>query len=189
MFLTTTMIAPMDFDDLDDSDQSIQIGHTRKRIRRISSSEDSEVDQCDSFRNEDYVWKAENHTPIIHDFSSVGGATVNTQNLSRREVFDLFFNKELVTKLVTEINKHGETDVNFMPLSEDELKVFIALNILMSLVSKPNIQSYWTADKNIETPYFKNIMDRNRFVSITKNLHFSSNNNSNDALTKIREVI
>ena len=31
----------MDFDDLDDSDQSIQIGHTRKRIRRISPSEDS----------------------------------------------------------------------------------------------------------------------------------------------------
>ena len=36
----------MDFDDLDDSDQSIQIGYTRRRIRRISSSEHSEVDQC-----------------------------------------------------------------------------------------------------------------------------------------------
>ena len=175
--------------DLDDSDQSIQIEHTRKRIRRISSSEDSEVDQCGSFRNEDYMWKAENHTLIIHDFSSVGGATINTQNLSRREVFELFFNEELVTKLVTETNKHGETDANFMLFSEDELKVFIALNILMSLVSKPSIQSYWTTDKSIETPYFKNIMGCNRFVSIAKNLHFSSNNNSNDALTKIREVI
>lgn len=81
----------MDFDDLDDSNQSIQIEHTRKRIRRISSSEDSEVDQCSSFRNEDYVWKAENHAPIMHDFSSVGGVTVNTQNLSRREIFELFF--------------------------------------------------------------------------------------------------
>ncbi|XP_024226555.1 piggyBac transposable element-derived protein 4-like [Bombus impatiens] len=183
------MIAPMDFDDLDDLDQSIEIGHTRKRICRISSSENSEVDQCDSFRNDNYMWKAENHTPIIHDFSSVGGATVSTQNLSRREVFELFFNEELVTKLVTETNKHGETDANFMPLSEDELKVFIALNILMNLVSKPNIQSYWTVDQSIETPYFKNIMGCKRFVSIAKNLHFSSNNNSNDALTKIREVI
>ena len=35
----------MDFHDLDDSDQSIQIGYTRRRIRRISSSEYSEVDQ------------------------------------------------------------------------------------------------------------------------------------------------
>lgn len=182
------MIAPMDFDYLDDSDSSIQIGHTRKRIRRISSSEDSEVDQYGSFINEDYVWKAENHTPTIHDFTSVGGATLNTQNLSRREVFELFFNKELVTKLITETNKHGETDTNFIPLTDDELKIFIALNILMSVVSKPTIQSYWSTDKSIETPYFKNIMRRTRFVSIAKNLHFSSNNNSDDALIKIRKV-
>jgi len=178
----------MDFDHIDDSDSSIEIGHTRKRIRYISSSDDSEVDQCSSFMNEDYMWKAENHTPIIHAFSSVGGATVNTQNLSRREVFELFFNKELVTKIITETNKYGATDADFMPLTDDELKIFIALNILMSLVSKPTIQSYWTTDKSIETPYFKNIMRRNRFVSIAKNLHFSSNNNFNDALIKIREV-
>lgn len=178
----------MDFDHVDDSDSSIEVGHTRKRIRRISSSDDSEVDQCGTFINEDYMWKAENHTPIIHDFSSVGGATVNTQNLSRREVFELFFNKELATKIITETNKYGATDADFIPLTDDELKIFIALNILMSLVSKLTIQSYWTTDKSIETPYFKNIMCRNRFVFIARNLHFSSNNNSNDALIKIREV-
>lgn len=58
----------------------------------------------------------------------------------------------------------------------------------MSLISKPTIQSYWSTDKSIETPYFKNIMSRNRFIFITKNLHFSSINNSNDAVTKIREA-
>jgi len=147
----------MDFDHLDDSDSSIEIGHTRKRIRYISSSDDNGVDQC-SFINKDYIWKTENHTPIIHDFSSVSGATVNTQNLSRREVFELFFNKELVIKIITETNKYGATDADFMPLTDDELKIFIALNILMSLVSKPTIQSYWTTDKSIETPYFKNII-------------------------------
>ncbi|XP_033176065.1 uncharacterized protein LOC117151516 [Bombus impatiens] len=126
------MIAPIDFDNLDDSDQSIPIGHTRKRIRRISSSEGSEVDQCGSFRDEDHIWKAKNYMPIIHDFSSVVGATVNTQNLLRRTVFELFSNEELVTKLVTETNKHRETDANFMPLTENELKVSIALNILMN---------------------------------------------------------
>ena len=61
----------MDFDYLDDSDSSIEVGHTRKRIRRILSSDDSEADQCSSFINENYVWRAENHTSIIHDFSSV----------------------------------------------------------------------------------------------------------------------
>jgi len=88
----------------------------------------------------------------------MGGATVNTQNLSKREVFELFFNKELVTKTITETNKYGAADADFIPLTDDELKVFAALNILMSLVCKPTIQSYWTTDKSIQTPYFKNII-------------------------------
>ncbi|XP_017754359.1 PREDICTED: piggyBac transposable element-derived protein 4-like [Eufriesea mexicana] len=182
------MLASMDFDHLYDSDSSMELGHIRKRMRRIASSDDSEVDECCSLINEDYAWKAENHTPIVHDFSIVAGATVNTQNLSRREVFELFFNEKLVGKITSETNKNGATDAGFMPLTNDELKVFIALNILMTLVSKPTIQSYWSTDKSIETPYFKNIMRRYRFLSIAKNLHFSGNNDSNDTLVKIREV-
>lgn len=177
----------MDFE-YPDSDSSIEVRRPRKRCRRISSSSDKENEQSDSFINEEYVWKAENHTPIIHPFSSAGGATVNTRGLSRREVFELFFNKELITKIITETNKYGASDAEFIPLEENELKIFIALNILMSLISKPTIQSYWSADKSIETPYFKNIMSRNRFISISQNLHFSSTDNRNDALTKIREV-
>ncbi|XP_043263450.1 piggyBac transposable element-derived protein 4-like, partial [Colletes gigas] len=180
-------IAPMDFEYLD-SDSSIEVRRPRKRSRRISLSDDSENEQCGSCINQEYVWKAENHTPIIHGFLSAGGATVNTRGLSRREVFELFFNLELITKIITETNKYGASDAEFIPLEDDELKVFIALNILMSLVSKPTIQSYWTTDKSIETPYFKNIMSRNRFISISKNLHFFSTNNLNDALIKIREV-
>ncbi|XP_070169545.1 piggyBac transposable element-derived protein 4-like [Polyergus mexicanus] len=157
----------MDFESLD-SDSSTDIGPTRKRVRRISSSDDSssdEVEQCGNFTNEGFVWKAENHTPTIHGFSSVVGATVDTQNRSRREIFELFFNQELVTKVITETNKYGATDENFIPLADDELKIFIAVNILMSLVCKPTIQSYWSTDKSLETPYFKNIMTHNWYSS------------------------
>ncbi|KAL6416433.1 hypothetical protein ACFW04_013479 [Cataglyphis niger] len=167
----------MDFESLD-SDSSTEIGPTRKRVRRISSSDDSssdEVEQCGNFTNEGFVWKAENHTPTIHGFSSV-------------EIFELFFNQELVTKVITETNKYGATDENFIPLADDELKIFIAVNILMSLVCKPTIQSYWSTDKSLETPYFKNIMTRTRFTSIANNLHFSSIIKSKDPLVKIREV-
>ncbi|XP_014486867.1 PREDICTED: piggyBac transposable element-derived protein 4-like isoform X2 [Dinoponera quadriceps] len=152
-------------DYFDDSDSSVEIRYTRRRIRRISSSDDSEVDQC-----------------------GVSGVTVNTQNLSRREVFELFFNEELVRKIISETNKYGATNADFVPVTDDELKIFIALNILMSLVPKPTIQSYWTKDKSIETPYFKNVIPRNRFISIATNLHFSSNDISNDPLIKIQEV-
>lgn len=132
IFQTAAMISQMDFE-YPDSDSSIEVRCPRKRCRRISSSDDSENEQCDSFINEKYVWKAENHTPIIHRFSIAGGATVNTRGLSRRKVFELFFNNELIIKIITETNKYGSDDAEFIPLEEGELKAFIALNILMSL--------------------------------------------------------
>ncbi|KAI4474221.1 hypothetical protein M0804_014960 [Polistes exclamans] len=129
--------APMDIE-YPDSESSNEVRRPRKRCRRISSSSDSENEQCNNLINEKYVWKAENHTPIIHRFTSYGGATINTRGLSRGE---------------------------------------------------PTVQSYWSTDKSIETPYFKNVMSRGRFISISKNLHFSSTNNPNDPLSKIREVM
>lgn len=138
--------------------------------------------------NTDFAWKPQNHTPIVHNFSGVSGVIANTQDLSRREVFELFFNEELVRKIVSETNKYGATNADFVPITDDELKVFIALNILMSLVPKPTIQSYWSKDKSIETPYFKNVITRNRFIYIATNLRFASNDISNDPLMKIREV-
>ncbi|XP_014614648.1 PREDICTED: piggyBac transposable element-derived protein 4-like [Polistes canadensis] len=172
-----------------DSESSNKVRRPRKRCRRISSSSDNENEQCNNFINEEYVWKAENHTPIIHRFTSEGGATINTRGLSRGEVFELFFNTELITKIIAETNKYGASDADFIPIEGDELKVFIAVNILMSLISKPTVQSYWSTDKSIETPYFKNVMSRGRFISISKNLHFSSTHNPNNPLSKIREVM
>ncbi|KAI4476158.1 hypothetical protein M0804_013821 [Polistes exclamans] len=189
-FLNTLKLqyAPMDIE-YPDSESSNEVRRPRKRCRRISSSSDNENEQCNNFINEEYVWKAENHTPIIHRFTSEGGATINTRGLSRGEIFELFFNTELITKIIAETNKYGASDADFIPIEGDELKVFIAVNILMSLISKPTVQSYWSTDKNIETPYFKNVMSRGRFISISKNLHFSSTNNPNNPLSKIREVM
>ncbi|XP_043496469.1 piggyBac transposable element-derived protein 4-like [Polistes fuscatus] len=176
-----------------DSESSNVVRLSRRRCRWISSSSDSENEQSYSLINEEYVWKAENHTPIIHRFTNVGGATVNTRGLSRGEVFELFFNNELITKVIMETNKYVASDADFISLEGDELKVFIAVHILMSLyiyrISKPTIQSYWSTDKSIETPYFKNVISCSRFISISQNLHFSSTNNPNNPLSKIRKVI
>lgn len=57
----------------------------------------------------------------------------------------------------------------------------------MSLVQKPTLQSYWSTDRSIETPYFKTA----RFVSISRNLHFANNVllQPDDPLRKIRPII
>lgn len=47
------------------------------------------------------------------------------------------FNKELVGQIISEINQYGATNTDFVPVTDDEPKIYIALNILMSLVHKP----------------------------------------------------
>lgn len=94
----------------------------------------------------------------------------------------------MITKIITKTNKYEESDLEFITVEENELKIFIALNILMSLLTKPKIQSCWSANKIIETRFFKYIMSCNQIISIFKNLLFNRKDNHNDALTKIREV-
>ena len=171
---------------------SLEIRYTRTCIRRILSSDDREDDQRTSFVNRNFVWKEQNYTPSVHNFLGVSGVTANIRDLSRREAFELFFNEELVRKIISETNKYGATNADFVPVTDDELKVFIALHILMSLIHKPTIQSYWTKEKSTDTPYIKNVIPRNRVIYIAKNLHFTSNDISgddiNNPLIKIREV-
>lgn len=66
----------------------------------------------------------------------------DTGDMSRREVFELFFNDELVQKIILQTNKCGIINRNFRRIKEDELKVYIALNILMNIIQKPTVQSY-----------------------------------------------
>lgn len=50
----------------------------------------------------------------------------------------------------------------------------------MNIIRKPIIQSYWSIDKTVESPCFKNIIPYKTFLD--------NNSDSNDLLIKIREV-
>lgn len=56
-------------------------------------------------------------------------------------------------------------------LTKEELKAFIAMIILMGIIHKPNVNSYWSMDELFATPSFSQIMSRDRFKLILKFLH------------------
>ncbi|XP_070573161.1 piggyBac transposable element-derived protein 4-like [Ptychodera flava] len=80
-------------------------------------------------------------------------------------------------------------------VNRDEVIIFIALNISMGLVQKPDLSDYWSCHDVLTTPFFSRCMTRNRFEIINSNLHFNDNNNYHrrghplfDSLFKIRPV-
>ena len=67
---------------------------------------------------------------------------------------------------------------NWTDLTVNELQVFMGLVILMGIVHKPNINSYWSQDELYNTPIFL-IMSRNCFKVILRFLHFNDNGTYN----------
>ena len=83
---------------------------------------------------------------------------------------------------------------NWTDLTVNELQVFIGLVILMGIVHKPNINSYWSRDELYNTPIFLKVMPRDRFKVILRFLHFDDNatynveNADRDHLHKVRPL-
>jgi hypothetical protein len=64
----------------------------------------------------------------------------------------------------------------WQPVTSDELYVVLHLIMLMGIMQKPILKSYFSRDPFVETPVFPHTMTRNTFKLITKFLHFVDNN-------------
>ncbi|XP_066965649.1 piggyBac transposable element-derived protein 4-like [Macrobrachium rosenbergii] len=72
-----------------------------------------------------------------------------------------------------------------------EIYVYFALLLLMPLMKKHVLQDYWKQDPLIPTPIFPKFMTRDRFLLLTRFMHFADNGNpnSNDRIWKIRPFL
>ena len=80
-------------------------------------------------------------------------------------------------------------------VSVTEMKQFIALYLLTGIIRKPGVNLYWSTNPLLKTPFFNNVMPRNRFRLIFEFFHFNDNSNYNlqdpnrDRLFKICPVL
>lgn len=77
------------------------------------------------------------------------------------------------------------------PVNREELYYFLAVVIMMSVIKKATLKSYWSTDPLLATPIFADIMPRDRFLEILRSLHFNNNDEQpvGDRLFKIEPVI
>ena len=128
----------------------------------------------------------------LNDFVFAETEGVNMQmgpTATCSDFFNLYFTKEFWELLVTETNRfavqffenHDLTSYTSerVPVTIDEMKVFIGLLMLMGIIHKLSINLYWTTDVLYHTPIFSQVMNRNQFNLILKFLHFNNNEISN----------
>lgn len=112
------------------------------------------------------------------------------------EFFKYFFDDILLEKILYETIQFSiEKNVNKpLKISLDDLKKFIGILVMMSIINLPNSRSFW--NETIGNNIIQNTMSVNKFEEIRKNLHFNDNNKmlpaenpEHDRLHKIRPLI
>ena len=90
---------------------------------------------------------------------------------------------------------HARTNY-WRDVSADQLKVFVAHLIVMGIIRKADLESYWQKSGVGQTPFFGKYMTRNRFTAILSNLHLVDDSNNpafgqrgHDPLAKLRPFI
>ncbi|XP_076652740.1 piggyBac transposable element-derived protein 4 isoform X3 [Halictus rubicundus] len=185
------------------SDSSNIVSPVRKRPKQLITEDDTDDELINRQLSERWFWKEENNKPKIWKYTQTPGirvAILDQLGESKREldVFDIMFDNVFWENIVTETNRYAERtiinenerrkiDESWTPVDCNEIKIYFALCIIMAQVKKPNIQMNWSKRAVIETPIFRKTMPLQRFLQITRFLHFS-NNDTTDNMDKLRKV-
>ena len=135
-------------------------------------------------------WSLNGRRRIRLPFTINSGIKVEIKNpLDPLEVFEIFFNDDLINTIVTETNCYSSQflEENFSQLKarslskewvetdHDEIRVFLALILLQGVCHKPELQQYFSKRASLLSPFFGKVIEKDRFLLLSKFLHFANN--------------
>ncbi|CAH1967008.1 unnamed protein product [Acanthoscelides obtectus] len=93
------------------------------------------------------------------------------------QFFEQFFDAEIIDHIVTETNRYTNQKKfkKWFPVTAGEMRVFLGLIILQSIIKKPEMRQYWSKSPLLLTPFFAKCLSNKRFEAIRSNLHFADN--------------
>ena len=60
-------------------------------------------------------------------------------------------------------------------MTPNDMKAFLAMIVAMGLVNQEYLQDYWSTDEVLSTPFFSQIMPRDKFLNILTFFHLCDN--------------
>ncbi|XP_068239945.1 piggyBac transposable element-derived protein 4-like [Palaemon carinicauda] len=198
-------------DDSEDDFESILFRSDGGDIEESEEDEENEIGNMHKIREgniQSYIWSdINNFIPDIHPFDGNCAGITNEwpceDTARENEYFLALFNEELVDLIVCETNKYYRWVMEKFSFTQNsrvhkwvdtdvhEIYVYFALLLLMPLMKKHVLQDYWKQDPLIPTPIFPKFMTRDRFLLLTRFMHFADNGRpiANDRIWKIRSFL
>lgn len=164
---------------------------TNENRRQTFVESETDTDETDSSDDEVHWFEAGPEDvfpdPPIPFLENVGPKHMPSVESPPIKYFDLFFTSSFLMTIVIETNRYASQYINstelkdhsrvkeWLPVTKDEIKAFIACILNMGLVRKPTMFSYWTKLSSGSTPWFPMMFPRNRFQLILRFLHLVNN--------------
>ncbi|XP_023235993.1 piggyBac transposable element-derived protein 4-like, partial [Centruroides sculpturatus] len=172
---------------------------------RSCGSTRSNTAKCPRFSSDDKWIPTNFRCPQVNSFTGPSGILCNLQSdATLFDCFSIFFDDELVDKIVSETNKYGDSLLNcndlrenshiknWKPTTNPEIREFLGLIMVTSIIRKPRLSMYFTIEDLFSTPFFSSVITSNHFQLLLSCLHFTDNNQASggdDRLHKLRSVI
>ena len=108
------------------------------------------------------------------------------------EVYKMFFDEDIENLFIENSNLYASVignDLTFN-MNKEDLWDFFTIIAVSSYNLRTQFKHYWSLDDDLSCPLVRNIMPRNKFISIKRNLHVADNNNlaGNDKWAKLRPL-
>ena len=136
--------------------------------------------------------------PLQGPFTARQGLNIDMATKNPEDFFNLMFNDRMFETIADEINKYARNRIAHIANSRDpieqmddpsnrrynrlykwkdvnvsDIKLFMAHVIVMSLVQKSAVHSYWSRATLSHTPFFGKYLSCNKFQTILWHLHFN----------------
>ena len=138
----------------------------------------------------DNDWVAQGQLRPRFPFSGDPGIKVNIADTDDPlAYFELFFDETLINVIVQHTNLYAKQYLdlqratlrkrsrahNWTETNKKEIKVYLALLLLQGIVQKPVTNLFFSKKQSILTPFFPATMKRERFLLLSKFIHFNDN--------------
>lgn len=169
-----------------DEDEEMDISTQDITTECLSNSSESEEENEDLPLSylvpmDKFLWKKPTTVSSdcfsINNFTeNVGPVNVPDDKESPIDIFECLIDKNIIENIVFQTNLYAtQREKPFMPTHETEIKIFLAINILMGVKKLPSYRDFWSSDAMLRDHYISNQMTRTRFDWLLGNFHLNNN--------------
>lgn len=183
---------------------------TPGNVGLFDASTDIDSDSSDSEDDADWVRNYRNFPSLPPFTGEPGMKFAMAEGAAPVDFYNLIVTSDVIKLMKRETNRYARSAIaakerngeelsrrsvfkTWKPVTEDEIRKFLAILIHIGLVKKPLLSDYWATDITVASPFAKKLMTRDRFKAILAFFHLNDNTSfiprgqdGHDPLHKIR---